>query len=113
MGWFISSAIPLLVIGLCVLLSGRAIRWFFKRDPRLWRTIVIVAVVAWSWAIFSPVSMILIEPEKTVHTVRLIAAIVTGVPLAVTVVLVVFFLHRKYSSFFKEKEKKIEEFEEG
>ena len=44
-GEFISNSIILAVIGICVLLSGRAIRWFFERDNRLWRTIVIVVVV--------------------------------------------------------------------
>jgi len=114
-GWFISGAIALIVIGICVLLSGRAIRWFFERDPRIWRTIVIVDVVAWSWSIFYQASMILIKPEEPAYTVRLIAAIVTGVPFAVAVVLIVFLLHKKYGSYFKEKEKekKIEEFEEG
>lgn len=43
-GWFIANSIILVVIGICVLLSGRAIRWFFERDNRLWRTIVIVVV---------------------------------------------------------------------
>jgi len=110
-GWFISGSIALIVIGVCVVLSGRAIRWFFERDPRLWRTIVIVVVVAWSWPIFYQASQILIDP--TFPYTGLVIAIITGIPLTVAAVFVAFVLHRKYASFFREKEKEVEEFKEG
>jgi len=110
-GWFISGSIALIAIGVCVLLSGRAIRWFFERDPRLWRTIVIVVVVAWSWPIFYQASQILINPAFP-YT-GLVVAIITGIPLTVAAVFVAFLLHRKYASFFREKEEEIEKIKEG
>jgi len=111
-GKFISESILSIVIGICVLLSGRAIREFFERDPRLWRTIVIVVVVAWSWTIFSQAAQVLIYPEKAVYVTGLVFAIIIGILLTVCVTFVAFLLHRKYAGFFREKEIEVEEFKE-
>ncbi|UCE43734.1 MAG: DUF373 family protein [Candidatus Bathyarchaeota archaeon] len=108
-GHFVSESILSIVIGVCVLLSGRAIRSFFERDSRLWRTIVVVAVVAWSWTIFSQAAQVLIHPEKPVFTTGLVFTIITGIPLAVGIVLIAFLLRRRYAAFFKEKEEEVEE----
>ncbi len=110
-GEFLSGSILLIVIGICVILSGRAIRWFFERDLRLWRTIVIVVVFAWSYTMFYEASRILINPKFSYA--GLIVAIIIGVPLIVAAVFTVFILRRRYASFFIGKEKEIEEFKEG
>jgi len=110
-GEFVSQSITLVVIGVCVINSGRAIRWFFERDLRLWRTIVILVMCAWSREIFYQVSQILINPALAYA--GLVAAIITGILLTVAAVLVVFLLHRKYAKFFEEQEEKIEEFKES
>lgn len=112
-GWFLSHSITLVVIGICVLLSGRAIRWFFERDNRLWRTIVVVVVVAWSSQVFHEASQILINPERAYG--RLVFTIVVSIIWAVLAVLVTSLLHRKYADLFVEeeeigeKEEKVEE----
>ena len=106
-GRFVSQSIALIAIGICVILSGRAIRWFFERDSRLLRTVGIVVTVAWSWQIFYQASQILITPSLTFDT--LVYAIVIGILLGVASVLVTMILHRKYAAFFREKETKIEE----
>lgn len=106
-GRFVSQSIALIAIGICVMLSGRAIRWFFERDSRLLRTVGIVVTVAWSWQIFYQASQILITPSLTFDT--LVYAIVIGILLGVASVLVTMILHRKYTAFFREKETKIEE----
>lgn len=106
-GRFVSQSIALIAIGICVMLSGRAIRWFFERDSRLLRTVGIVVTVAWSWQIFYQASQILITPSLTFDT--LVYAIVIGILLGVASVLVTMILHRKYAAFFREKETKIEE----
>jgi len=111
LGWFISGSITLIAIGVCVLLSGRAIRWFLERDPRLWRTIVIVVVVAWSWPMFYQASRILRDP--TFPYTGLVVTIITGILLTVAAIFVAFLLHRRYASFFREKEEEIEEIKEG
>ncbi|MFQ5822242.1 MAG: DUF373 family protein, partial [Candidatus Heimdallarchaeota archaeon] len=106
-GEFLSESILLIVIGVCVILSGRAIRWFFERDLRLWRTIVIVVVFAWSYTMFYQASQILINPEFSYA--GLVFAIIIGIPLIVAAVLTVFILRRRYASFFIGKEEEIEE----
>jgi len=110
-GEFLSGSILLIVIGICVILSGRAIRWFFERDLRLWRTIVIVVVFAWSYTMFYEASRILINPKFSYA--GLIVAIIIGVPLIVAAVFTVFILRRRYASYFIGKEKEIAEFKEG
>ena len=112
-GWFIANSITLVVIGICVLLSGRAIRWFFERDNRLWRTIVVVFVIAWSSPVFYEASQILINPQRGYG--RLVFTIVVSIIWSVLAVLVTSLFHRKYADLFAEeeetgeKEEKVEE----
>jgi putative membrane protein len=110
-GEFLSGSTLLIVIGICVILSGRAIRWFFERDLRLWRTIVIVVVFACSYTMFYEASQILINPEFSYA--GLIVAIIIGIPLIVAAVFTVFILRRRYASFFVGKEKEVEEFKKS
>jgi putative membrane protein len=110
-GEFISESILLMVIGVCVILSGRAIRWFFERDPRLWRTIVIVVVCAWSYTMFYQASRVLINPKFS-YT-GLVIAIIVGMPLILATIFAVFILRRRYTDFFMGKEKEVEEFKES
>ena len=110
-GEFLLQSTYLIAIGICVILSGRAVRWFFERDLRLWRTIVIVVGVAWSSVMFAEASLILIKPESSYAT--LLYAIVGGLPVIVSTVLTVLLLRRRYSSFFKETEEMMEDFEES
>jgi cobalamin biosynthesis protein CobD/CbiB len=106
-GEFLSQSIALISIGICVLLSGRAIRWFFEHDSRLLRTAVIIVTVVWSWQIFYQASQILITPKLTYEP--LVYTIVVGIFLTVASVLITMILHRKYAPFFREKEADIEE----
>jgi putative membrane protein len=102
LGEFLTQSIMLVVIGICVLLSGRAIRWFIEHDNRLFRTVVIIAVVAWSSQIFYEASLILITPTLTYE--RLVFAIVIGIFLAIACSLITLVLHRRYSSLFRDRE---------
>ena len=110
-GEFLLQSTYLIAIGICVILSGRAVRWFFERDLRLWRTIVIVIGVAWSSVMFVEASRILIEPESVYTT--LVYAIVGGIPVIVSTVLTVLLLRRKYSSYFEETNEAMVDFEES
>ena len=118
-GWFISQSIAFIIFGVCILLGGRAIRWFFERDPRLLRTIVIIVAWSWSFQIFYQASRILINPfvkqpidPSSVFT-QLAAAVLTGILLTVAAILITILLHRRYAGFFREKEEKVEEFKES
>jgi len=106
LGEFLSQSIALIVIGISVVLSGRAIRWFIEHDSRLLRTVVIVVVVAWSGQIFYQASQILITPSLTYE--RLVYTIVIGILLTLASVIITTILHRKYAYFFREKEARIE-----
>lgn len=110
-GEFISQSIALMAIGVCVLLSGRAIRWFLERDNRFWRTVVIVVVIGWSEQIFYQASQILSNP--TLSYDKLVFAIIVGIVLSIAAVLITSLLHRRYAGHFREregeKEGKIEE----
>jgi putative membrane protein len=113
-GWFLANSITLIVIGICILLSGRAIRWFFERDNRLWRTLVIVVVVAWSSQVFYEASRILVDPMLGYG--RLVFTIVVSIIWTVLAVLVTSLLHKKYADLFMEEEEigeKEEKVEEG
>ena len=110
-GEFLYGSTYLIAIGICVILSGRAVRWFFERDLRLWRTIVIVVGVAWSSVMFVEASLILIQPESSY--IPLLYVIVGGLPVIVSTVLTVLLLRRRYSSFFEETEEMMEDFEES
>jgi len=102
-GWFIAHSITLVVIGICVLLSGRAIRWFFERDNRLWRTIVVVVVIAWSSPVFYEASRLLVNPLLGYS--KLVFTIVVSIVWSVLAVLITSLFHKKYASLFVEEEK--------
>jgi putative membrane protein len=101
-GEFLSRSTYLIAIGLCVVLAGRAIRWFGEHDLRLWRTIVIIVVVAWSSVMFDLASPILIDPTEKL--VPLLYAILGGIPVIASTILSVLVLRRRYRGFFKETE---------
>lgn len=109
-GEFIGQGIYLIVIGVCVVLSGRAIRWYVDRDIRLLRTLVFITVIAWSSQIFSRVSVILIDP--TVKGVELVFTIFIGILLAIAASLIALVINIKYGSFFKRR-REDEEFEQS
>ncbi len=106
-GHFLSQAIFLAVVGVLIILFGRAVHWFAEHDSRLLRTVDIMVVVAWSWQIFYQVSRILIAPALAYEP--LVYSIAIGIILAVASVVVTSLLHRQYASFFREKGKKVEE----
>ncbi len=110
-GEFLNASTYFMAIGICVILSGRAVRWFFERDLRLWRTIVIVVGVAWSSIMFVEASQILIYPPTPDET--LIYAIVGGPIVIVATVLTVLLLRRRYSSYFEGEEEPLVDLEDS
>jgi putative membrane protein len=109
-GFFITGAISLIVVGICVALLGRAIRWYLERDARLLRNGALIVTVAWSSQIFLSASDVLIGsagPERVVF------AIVIGILIGVASVLVIFVLHRRTKEFFRETEEQVEELAES
>ena len=110
-GYFLKGdPITLIVVGVCVTLSGRAIRWYLERDGRLLRNAVLIAIIAWSRQIFD-VAAGLLTNEGNVG--QLIFSVVIGILIGVASVLVIFVVHRSAAGFFKETEEQVEEFGEG
>jgi hypothetical protein len=101
LGAFISGAIVLIVIGICVFLSGRVTLWFFERDPKLWRTIASMVAAACSGPIFYEASQILINPS--LEYTNLVITIIASIILTVTAILTTNLLHRKYAKVFAGK----------
>ena len=108
-GFFIGDAITLAVIGVCVALLGRAIRWYLEHDVRLLRNGASIVMVAWSRQIFLSASDLLLG---TAGPERVVLAIIIGILIGVASVLIVFILHRRAKRFFREADGQIEEFGE-
>jgi putative membrane protein len=109
-GAFIMDSKDLAVIGVCLALTGRAIRWYFERDARLLRNAALIVLIGWTRQILEAVSVILINPKAGYET--LIFSIVIGILLSVASILIVIVIHRSARGFFKETEEQ-KEFEEG
>ena len=113
-GLFSQGAVALVTVGICVVLIGRAIRWYFERDVRVLRTAALVIVIAWSSRIATETSNILTSPNPSEpFPIGLIFSIVIGILLAIASFLVIFVVHRSARGFFKKTEERVEEFGEG
>ena len=109
-GYFIQGAMDLLIVGVCVVLLGRAIRWYLERDARLLRNAALIVTIAWSRQILDGTALALTGGDYE----RLIFAVVVGVLIGVASILVVIVIHRSAKGFFrKETEEEIEELKEG
>jgi putative membrane protein len=106
LGEFIGQGVYLIVIGICIVLSGRTIMWYVERDIRLLRTLVFIAVIAWSSQIFSKVSAVLIDP--TLKGTELVFTLLIGILLAIAASLIALVVNIKYGAFFKKRQKKEE-----
>ncbi|MEM3580963.1 MAG: DUF373 family protein [Candidatus Bathyarchaeia archaeon] len=109
-GYFIMDSKDLVIIGVCVALAGRAIRWYFERDARLLRNAALIVLVGWTRQIFESASNILINPKIGYEV--LIFSIVIGILLSVASLLIIVVIHRSAKGFFKESEEKVEELKE-
>lgn len=99
-GLVISTSITVVVIGVCIILIGRALGHLLERDQRFWRTIVFLAVCVWSWKIFNEAARILIDPSIPID--GLILSIIIGIGIAAASVPIIHFVSKKYREFFKE-----------
>jgi putative membrane protein len=107
-GFFMEGAITLIVVGVCVALSGRAIRWYLEHDARLLRNVALIVIIAWSREIFLTASNLLISPG--IGYEKVIFAIIVGILIGIASVLVIFVVHRSAKGFFQETEEQAEEF---
>jgi putative membrane protein len=109
-GRFIEASKDLTIVGVCVALSGRAIRWYFERDARLLRNLALIVLIGWSRQILDDTSKILINPN--IGYGALIFSIVIGILIGIASLLTILVAQRSAKRFFKEVGEKVEELEE-
>jgi putative membrane protein len=110
-GLFIQGSMDLIVLGVCVVLLGRAIQWYFKHDIKLLRNAALIVTVAWSRWILEGTADVLIT--QGISYEKLIFSVIVGILIGIASVLVVFVIHRSARGFFKKTEERVEEFGEG
>lgn len=109
-GYFIRGSMDLLVVGVCVVLFGRAIMWYFERDIRLLRNAALIVSIAWSRWILEGTADVLIPPRDPS---KLVFAVIVGILIAIASVLVVLVVHRSSRDFFVKSKEQVEDFGEG
>lgn len=109
-GYFIEGSMDLMIVGVCVVLLGRALRWYFERDTKLLRNAALIVSVAWSRQILDGTSDVLITPGGGYD--KLIFSIVVGILIGIASILVIFVIHRSARGFFEETKEQVEEFGE-
>ena len=110
-GYFIKGAMDLIVVGINLVLLGRAMHRYFERDTRLLRNAALIVIIGWSRQILDTTSDMLIDPKMGYE--KLIFSIAIGILIGVASILVVLVVHRSAKRFFKETEQQAEEFGEG
>jgi putative membrane protein len=110
-GYFIQGAIDLVVVGICVALSGRAIRWYLERDTRVLRNVALIVSIAWSRQILYEASRLLVDPSLPPQ--NLIFAIVVGILIGIASVLVIIVIHRSAGKFFEGTGEQVEDLGES
>ncbi|MEM2440669.1 MAG: hypothetical protein QW493_05605, partial [Candidatus Bathyarchaeia archaeon] len=100
---FIMHSKDLMVVGVCLALTGRAIRWYFERDARLLRNAALIVLIGWSRQILEAASNILINPRVGYEV--LIFSIVIGILIGIASILVILVVHRSAREFFRKTAK--------
>jgi putative membrane protein len=109
-GYFIKGTIDLMIVGICAILFGRSIRWYFERDARILRNAALIVSVAWTRWILDATSNILINPDLGYNT--LVFNIVVGVLIGIASVLIIVIIHRSAKTFFRESKEEVDDFGE-
>jgi putative membrane protein len=108
--YFLKGALDLVIVGICTILLGRGVRWYFNRDVRVLRNVALIVSVAWSRMIFDEAANVLLHPIQGYLT--LIFYIIVGILIAVASVLAILIAHRSAKSFFNKSNEKVNEFGE-
>jgi putative membrane protein len=100
-GVFALNSVTLIVIGVCVLLSGSVVHWLMEHNPRFWRSVIVVVMCIWSHQLIHETAIILINPGAPYH--GLVFTIVIGIFIALVSVIIVSLLRKRYTYFFDHK----------
>lgn len=104
-GVFLSRyTVDLAVVAASIALIGWMVHYFFTKNPRFWGAIVVFAAVIWLRYVAYDVSAVLLAPSPAYAPIEsLIATVYTGLVLFITLILVVYVLYRKTTSYFTGK----------
>ncbi len=102
-GWFIEGSILLMAIGICIILAGRAVGWYFERDPRLLRAAILIVAIGWLSQVLREASKTLLDPLRPI-SIELILFALAGIVLIVVAISIVTAVQRANVDFFKGKE---------
>jgi putative membrane protein len=108
-GYFIKGSMDLMVIGVILVLLGRAMRWYFEHDVKLLRNAALIVSVGWFRQILDATSDVLINPAVSE---RLIFSIIIGILIGIASILVVLVIHRSARGFFEKTGEQVEDFGE-
>jgi len=117
-GFFIQGSMDLMVIGVILILLGRAMRWYFEHDVKLLRNAVLIVTVGWFREILYTTSNILKNPSPAANanadlSGQLIFSIIIGILISVASILVALVIHRSAKGFFKKTSEHVEDFGEN
>ncbi len=86
-GWVFVNTAHIFIAGFCILILGRCIHWFVRKDERGWYGIVGLVVCAWFYKLFYEVGRILMNPMLT-YT-GLMTTVLLGIALTSIATLIV------------------------
>jgi putative membrane protein len=95
------------IVGTILVLVGRSLMLYFERDPRLLRTIALIAEVAWATIILDCAANLLQQPRpielvfQNTHFVQFIWSIGVGILIWVAAILLFSIVNRSTKKFFK------------
>lgn len=98
LGYFLQGSINLAILGVSVILFGRAIRMYIEHDVRLLRNVALIALIAWTRQILFDTAEILIFPNTTID--KLIFSIIIGILIAVASLLILYTIYRAFRNYF-------------
>ncbi|MDR0374081.1 MAG: DUF373 family protein [Nitrososphaerota archaeon] len=108
--YFIRGVETLLIIGICIVLSGRCVRLYIERDSRLLRNSAFIVTVAWFWWILDATASLLsgvlysntpIASFDNELFAAFIFNIVVGILIGVASILLIYIVNRSTKGFFK------------
>ena len=86
-GWLFTNVSHIFITGFSILILGRCIHWFSKRDPRGWYGLVGLMVCMWSYKLLYEVGKMLVNPMASytsLMTTILLGILMTSAAALVT-----------------------------
>ncbi|MDR2699223.1 MAG: DUF373 family protein [Nitrososphaerota archaeon] len=112
---FIKGVMSMGIVGTILVLIGRSLMQYFERDPKLLRTIALIAEVAWATMILNCAANLLQQPQpieigfNNTYFINFIWSIGVGILIGVASILLFAIVNMRTKKFFGKQEKENEE----